>query len=227
MDRVRRNRDNKRELQKKDLKNFPLFIEIKHIGYWITNDNIHTSTNDNYCDNNSVMLSSDCLLYVYKIALRHYLLSKQIISPKDIDPQNLVPHIVVRNNKRDINNNFDEIQNEKFVITKESLSLKSNFLLLELDETRNLHMTLIFSKRIGSQCNLIEAFDEVLGYLNKYPNMIETYKELEYFGNDHTKYWYNTPDSFPFKINKPLDYIPEKKKDLNYKTSAAGTIIND
>jgi hypothetical protein len=221
----------KRELHKKKdiptkLKNFPVLVQVLHDGYWITKDNIHTSTNDNNCDNNSIMLSPDSLLYVYKLALRHYLLSKQIISPKDIDPQNLVPHIVVRKNKKDPHNNFDSIQKEKFTINEDKISIKSNFMIIELDESRDLHMTLVFSKGINKKIDLKTALDTVVSYLNDYPEMIQTYKQLKYFGEDHTLYWYNTPDSFPFKINKPVDFQQERKIEPNYILSPAGTILN-
>src|SRR5437868_15386110 len=78
----------------------PILVEITHCGFWITdNSGTHITTTNQQCDRNSVMLSHNCLLYIYKIALRHLLLSTKIITPQDIDPANLIPHVKVRNNK--------------------------------------------------------------------------------------------------------------------------------
>ncbi len=206
---------------------FPIYVELKHIGFWITTpEGIHKSTLDENCDRNSVMLSDSCLLYVYKLALRHFLLSRQVITPDEIDAANLVPHIMVRKNKTDPFSKYSRIQGEKFIITEKMLSVKSDFLLIELDEKRDLHMTLIYSKKIKNRIDLVETFKSVLQTLNQCPSMIEEYSRLEYFGLPEINYWFDTPDSYPLKIKRPLDYIPTPKEDFKIKNvSPAGSIL--
>lgn len=62
-------------------RDFPVVVEVKHSGFWMTSlSGVHMSTNEVNCKNNSVMLTPDCLLYVYKLALRHLLLSTKVIA---------------------------------------------------------------------------------------------------------------------------------------------------
>ena len=131
-----------------DRPDLPVCVRVDHDGFWITNNNgIHISSLDYNCDRNSVMLTPNSLLYIYKLAFRHLLLSMKVITSYDIDAQNLVPHIVVRKNKADTNSNYNKIQGETFIITDESLSDKTDFLIIELDRERDLHMTVCYSKK--------------------------------------------------------------------------------
>ncbi len=68
----------------------PVCLQVEYDGFWTTN-----------CNRNSVILKPNSLLYVYKLAFRHLLLSMNVITPHDIDSQNLVPHIVVRKSNTD------------------------------------------------------------------------------------------------------------------------------
>lgn len=92
----------------------PVFFQFSHQGFWITDKNgQHVPTTDKKCNRNSVMLRNDCLLYVYKLALRHFLLSIKAVQPNQIDPANLVPHTVVRKNSNDPFSKYDSISKLK------------------------------------------------------------------------------------------------------------------
>lgn len=210
----------------------PICVTVVHNGFWITtSDGIHTSTTDKTCDRNIVILNPTSMLYVYKLALRHLLLSKQIIPPAKIDNQNLVPHIVVRKDKNS-QNQYDAVQSEKFIINEKSLSVKSDFLLIELDEDRDLHMTLIYCKKIREnkeKINLIDAFKTVIRVLNAYPELTDKYRKLPYFGQSCIQYWYDVPDSFPFNIEVPVDYkhVDNKIDTNNFAITSAGSILKN
>lgn len=207
----------------------PVCVELKHRGFWITNDKgEHEPTSDETCDRNSVMFTNDCLLYVYKLALRHLLLSMQVVGPSDIDPANLIPHTVVRKNKTDPFSKFNKIQNEKFIITEEMFSAKSDFLIVELDAKRDLHSTLIYLKKIKDKVNLLEAIKTVIKVLNAYPHLIKEYSNLPYFGFSNAEYWYENPNSYPFNIAIPENYKPKPKISIKIdpkNISEAGSII--
>jgi hypothetical protein len=207
----------------------PVCVELIYPGFWITrSDGRHDFTTDEQCDRNSVMISTESLLYVYKLALRHYLLSKQLITPADIDAANLVPHVVVRKSKTDLFSYYRKINGEKFIITEDKLSAKADFLLIELDERRDLHMTLIYSKKIGRRVDLMAAFKLVLRTLNQSPQMIQEYRSLDYFGQGEIQYWYENEASFPSAIKTPPDYVPNsiRNEPQHYRLSPAGTIIS-
>lgn len=204
----------------------PVCVKLSYSGFWVTNTHgFHISVNDESCTRNSVMLNNDCLLYVYKLALRHYLLSQKIITPHDIDAQNLVPHVVVRKSPSDTQSKYKSANGEIFIIDEIALSVKNDFLLIELDVQRDLHMTLIFSKKIKNKCNLVNALRTVIGNLNEHPELIEKYSSLEYFGLAEIDYWYNTPESYPLDVNKPLDYQPLVITKIMPLVSAAGSIL--
>jgi hypothetical protein len=211
--------------------NFPICLEITHKGFWITNsEGYHESTMDQQCDRNSVMLTNECLLYVYKLALRHLLLSSQVINPSEIDAANLVPHIVVRKNKSDPFSKYNQIQCEKLIITEKMLTAKCDFLLVELDIKRDLHTTLIYSKKINKKINLIEAMKIVLSILNQYPYLIQEYSQLPYFGLNAIDYWLEIVDSYPFHPTPPHDYQPKPKKTIDmssYQLSPAGSLLGN
>lgn len=215
-------------LEIEEVHDLPLCVKLKYEGFWITNTHDkHVCFNDETCDRNSVMLTNDCLLYVYKLALRHYLLSKQIISPYDIDAQNLVPHVVIRKGKNDANSKYKSAKNEDFIITEEMITVKSDFLLVELDVKRDLHMTLIYNKKIKSKVDLLEALKIVIRNLNLYPSLIKDYANLDYFGYYEMDYWYNDINSYPLHVKKPLNYIPtEVVKTIPQNITAAGSIIS-
>ena len=219
-----------KELEKEvilnDYLNLPVCITLTYNGFWVTDNGRHISLNDESCDRNSVMLNNDCLLYVYKLALRHLLLSRQIISPYDIDAQNLVPHVVVRKSKHDTNSKYHSVKNEQFIITEDMITVKNDFLLVELDVKRDLHMTLIYNKKIKSKVNLLDAFKEVISTLNQFPQLIDAYANLDNFGYNEINYWYDTPDSYPLHVSRPIDYVPNKIiKIIPKHISAAGSIL--
>ena len=197
----------------RSMKSFPVYFEIKHKGFWITNNlGIHDSTEDDQTDRNSVMFTNDCLLYVYKLALRHLLLSLKVISPADIDPANLVPHMLVRKNKNDPFSKYKVVQNKKIVVREEMLSAKSDFLIMEIDEKQDLHSTLIYSKKINRRVNLIESIKTVIQVLNAYPDLILEYKSLPYFGQNAIEYWYDHGNKYPFNVKPPEDYKPKEQE---------------
>lgn len=209
----------------------PVCIEVVHSGFWITdNSGVHKSTLDETCDRNSIMLTSESLLYVYKVALRHYLLSLHVISPCNIDPANLIPHIKVRDNKNDSFSKYKLMQNKRYIIDVNKLSARKDFLTIELDEVKDLHCTLIYSKKIGDKIDLIAAFKTIIRLLNSFPNLIDEYKKLDYFGQMNINYWYENSDKYPFNIQLPVDYVPPEEEDDNsffdsLKLSAAGSIL--
>ena len=206
----------------------PICVEVQHDGFWITTkDGVHISTKDESCNRNSVLLRSDCLLYVYKLALRHLLLTLRVITPENIDAANLVPHVVVRKNPRDPFSKYDAIQHEQFILEESSFSSKADFLIVELDRKRDLHMTLVYAKRLGKQINLVAAFQFVVQLLNAHPHLIEQYIDLSYFGEREIRYWYKSYEDYPLNVKCPNDYIPSPppiRKQVT--TTAAGTIMS-
>lgn len=187
----------------------PIYVQVIHQGFWVTNsDGMHSSTTNRSVSRNSVMLSPRSLLYVYKLALRHLLLTLKVIVPEDIDPANLVPHIVVRKNPKDPFSKYDSIQNKTYTLEQSHLSAKTNFLILELDSRKDLHMTLIYSKKIHKRIDLKQAFLFVLQVLNKFPSLIVKYQALPYFGEREITYWYHVSKDYPFNIECPADYEP-------------------
>lgn len=212
--------------QVNDYKSLPVYVGLKHQGFWVTDINgIHVPNLDESCNRNSVMLSPDCLLYVYKIALRHLLLSMHIIQPSEIDPANLVPHVVVRKNKDDPFSKYKSIQDEDFLISEADISSKSDFIILELDKKRDLHMTLIYSKGIGKKINLVKAFINVIKLLNSQPELIELYSSLKYFGDNEIEYWYDTGSLYPNNISIPENYIKEINIPKKIHVTSAGSVI--
>lgn len=196
--------------------NFPIHIEIKHQGFWISDESgKHMSTTDQNCDRNSVMFTPDSLLYVYKLALRHMLLSMNVLAPRSIDPQNLVPHMVVRRNKSDPYSNYHNVQNKKYIITEDMITVKNDFMTVEIDSDEDLHCTLVYSKRIKEKIDLLKAFRTVVSILNEYPHLMEQYSSLPYFGQEAINYWYNTPSSFPFEIIPPEGYTATKVESVS------------
>jgi hypothetical protein len=58
-----------------------LSVRLEHLGFWLTDDEgIHHPGQDPSCSSKSVIISPSSLFYVYKLALRHYLLSQQMTS---------------------------------------------------------------------------------------------------------------------------------------------------
>lgn len=209
----------------------PILVTVIHKGFWVTEkDGTHIGVDDINCDKNSVMLANNCLLYVYKLALRHLLLSNKIITPQDIDNGNLVPHIVVRKNKHDPFSTYKSIQGNSFILKEENFSAKSDFLIAELDEKQDLHCTLIYSKKIKQRVDLIQAFKTVIKVLNYYPNLIQEYASLPYFGQAEISYWYDRTVYNPMEVKAPADYQPSVHnacKDVPKVVSAAGSILQD
>ena len=209
-----------------ECKSLPLYVKLTHKGFWVTNsDGVHQPSQDEGCNRNSIMISEDCLLYVYKLAFRHLLLSMKIVHPDEIDSANLVPHVVVRKNKDDPFSKYKSIQNEHFLIDESAISSKNDFIIVELDKKRDLHMTLIFSKGLGKKMNLVEAFTNVIKLLNYSPELIDVYTSLAYFGNKEINYWYETGNLYPNNIYIPVDYVPPVKQVHELKITNAGSII--
>lgn len=213
-----------------EIRDLPICVEVKHCGFWITNEiGLHMHTWDENCNKNSVMLTNDCLLYIYKIALRHLLLSIQAITPKDVDSANLVPHIKIRNNPTDPFSKYKMIQGKKYIISSDMVSVKNDFITIEIDKKNDLHCTLIYSKKIKERIDLLEAFKTVIKTLNQHPGLIKQYIELPYFGEECINYWYDCPNGYPFNI--PLDpkYVSKNDEpDFNkIKTTIGGSIIYD
>ena len=209
-------------------KSLPICAALTHSGFWTTDrEGNHIASSDKNCNRNSVMLSPGCLFYVYKIAFRHLLLSMKIIEPSDIDPANLVPHIVIRKNKDDPfgNMKYDQIQNEKFLISETDLSVKSDFIIMELDKKRDLHMTLIYSKGIKRKIDLVEAFGNVIKLLNRNHNLIYLYSGLNNFGAAEIDYWYETGNLYPNNVIIPDDYVKVVKETPVITVTAAGSVI--
>ncbi len=207
---------------------FPIRCEFTHLGFWVTSkDGLHEFTNDQNCIKNSVMISPKSLFYVYKIALRHLLLSMKMIEPAEIDSANLVPHVVVRKNPTDPFSKYDLIQNRQIQINVTDLSAKKDFLIMELDKKQNLHMTLIYAKGIGKRTDLIQAMINVIKLLNYQPNLIEQYKALPYFGHQYLSYWYDTGDLYPNNFIIPDDFHPHamKEAELTPVTSAGSMFV--
>jgi len=207
--------------------NLPLLVEIHHNGFWVTDSNgMHIADRNEKCDRNSIMLTPDCLLYVYKIALRHLLLSFKVIEPNDIDAANLIPHIRVRKDKNDPFSNYNKMEGRKFIVKEETISVKKDFIMIELNEKKDIHFTLIFSKGLGKKCNLLSAFKTVIQLLNVHPEMIEKYQNLDYFGEKHSIYWYEN-GHYPNNLELPDDYNPiEITENFDHiKTTKAGSII--
>lgn len=187
---------------------FPMAVTIADLGFWTTDNNgIHKPNADVSVKSNSVMFSSDCELYVCKLALRHFLLSKKIIPPF-IDPGNLVSHMVVRSDRNRGFADYSAMKGKTVTVTTSMLTAKNDFLMVELNRntTPDLHTTLIFSKGIGKKVDLIAAFETVVKILRAYPILIEQYKSLPYFGQSAIKYWHDTGDLYPFNVIQPESY---------------------
>jgi hypothetical protein len=211
--------------------NLPVKILVKHKGFWITDPSgTHTTSQNSLCDNNSVMFTNDSLLYVYKLALRHFLLTKKVIEPTDIDNANLVPHMRVRKDKNDRFSKYDLVQNKNYIIREQDISIKNDFITIEVDIKKDLHSTLIFSKGIKHKIDLLKAFKTVLSILNAFPNLIDEYSKLPYFGEAAIKYWYYESNNYPFNVTPPFDYIaPEEKSETHdtLATTVAGSIVQE
>ncbi len=208
----------------------PVAITVSHKGFWITDNEQHVATIDKNCNRNSVMLTTNCLPYIYKIAFRHLLLSLQVIDPSDIDNANLVPHIKVRRDSKDSFSHYDSIQEAQFIINENDVSIKNDFITLELDRKKDLHTTLIYSKKIKQRVDLLKAFKFIIQLLNQYPELISRYASLENFGKNVISYWYecsktNSQSQYPFNIELPLDYKPLQVEKPIFKITPGGSII--
>lgn len=204
----------------------PVGFTFNHCGYWITEDGVHKGVDDSNVDRNAVMVDTSCLLYVYKLALRHYLLSRGIIKPSDIDAQNLVPHVVVRKNKHDRFSQYQKIQGRNFIVKEADISIRSDFMLIELDKEKDLHFTLIWSKKIRTKIDLLEAFKYVLRVLNDHPEMIEQYQALNDFGIGEIEHWYETGDQYPYNLQAAKGEIKEEVNIELPERTAAGSILS-
>ncbi len=210
---------------KRDSVSLPIAVTIGHRGFWITVDGKHKSTEDKSCNRNSVMLHPMSLPYIYKIALRHLLLSMHIITPYDIDAANLVPHVKIRKDVNDAFSQYENIQGEQFVIGETEVSVKSDFITIELDTRRDLHTTLVFSKKIKQRVDLLAAFRFIIQLLNTYPELIERYSQLDNFGGFNTNFWYEN-DGYPFNVELPFGYTQVVVEKPKFVVSPGGSILN-
>jgi hypothetical protein len=224
----------------------PVVVTLSHVGYWITNkEGRHEATLDERCDRNSVMLAPDSMLYVYKIAMRHYLLSRGVLMAHDVDNAMLVPHVKVRDNK-DATSFADYVQNRQFRIavekrestipglTESHLSSKDKFLMIELDLKRDLHYTLVFAKNIKARLaeldtTLIECFKETLRILNAHPHIIKQYSARPYFGAADSARWERDAAAYPHNVAESAE-LPAAATAVAvpppaFRTSPAGSII--
>lgn len=213
---------------------FPLAILLTHNGFWITENGQHQAIPDEKCRNsNSVVLDPTCLLYIWKLALRHKLISLKVIEEADIDAPNLVPHVKIRENYNSGFAAYQEINKKIFLLSKSDFSLKKDFLTIELDRKKNWHCTMIYSKGIGKQTNgfnLMEAFEETVTLLNRSPKLIQEYSALPHFGKDALRYWVSTSDQFPNNIIPPEDWEPvvlESDTQPFPNTLPGGTIVQE
>lgn len=170
-----------------------LSVNIRHIGFWITDSGSHVAVDDIARAKNSVILDPESMLYVYKLALRHLLLSQRIIDPQDIDSQNLVPHFAIGKNKNESLNQYSLIQGKQFILGSNDIVVKNDFILLEFDRTNNLHTTLIYKRGIKQKIDLMQCFKIIVCLLNLYPHLVYEYSNLDYFGKSNAQYWYDTP----------------------------------
>lgn len=210
----------------------PVLVTVQHDGFWITDKSgAHVTTSDVKCDRNSIMLKNTSLLYVYKLALRHLLLSRKLVTVSNIDAANLVSHVKIRKDANDKFSKHESIQGQSFIIDEKSLSAKNDFLIIELSEEADLHFTMIYSKKIKSRVDLVGVFKEMITMLDKHPELIQEYSNLPYFGEAATEYWYENGDKYPFNVTPPADYIGKKLNDKlsldDYKISPAGVILRN
>lgn len=118
----------------------------------------------------------------------------------------IVPHIVVRRNKQDKFSEFKTIQGQVFDVKEADLSLKNDFLIIELDRDRELHFTVVWKKtlkRNTKNINIIEAFKTMVATLKKHPELIKQYASLPYFGEHALMYWMETAKNYPFNVCPP------------------------
>jgi len=217
--------DSKLEVKGNELK---LEVKVMHDGFWITPEmDKHVGTQDQNCDRNSVLLNPKCLLYIYKLALRHYLFTYGVISEDDMDAPNLVPHVKVRKDKRDSFSRYTSIQGRVFHLDEQSLSAKRDFLTIELDTRQDLHCTMIYAKQIGKRNDTIASFKQVVSLLHQKPNLIEQYASLPNFGQGAISYWIETVAKYPNNVVPPKDYKPQKVQiqKTATKVSLAGVIL--
>lgn len=193
--------------EKKVFTCFPLEIDVSHRGFWITTDGKHLALDDASCrTRNSVLLDSTCLLYVWKLALRHFLITQEWIDERDLDAQNLVPHIKIRPDANAGSAGYQDIK-QTFRLNESNFSAKKDFLTIELDQKRDWHFTLIYSKGLGRKHDLLEAFRQVMKVLHSNEQLIPQYSALPYFGKDAALYWSQSKSLYPHNVVPPTDFV--------------------
>jgi hypothetical protein len=202
-------------------KSLPLLVEFNHDGFWDVDEKGYRYNTDVNCDRNSVIVSKDCLFSIYKIALRHLLLSMDVIQPDDVVLPNLIPYLNVRKNKYDPNSIYDSIKKRKFLITQKNILVEQNSLSLMLDQQTDLRILLICDKNITLSVDLAEVFIKVIQLLNAHPDFIKEYAKLEDFGKNEVAYWYSTKSLYPNNIVMPKKYTIVDDR----KVSSAGSIL--
>ena len=188
---------------------FPFMLRFDHLGYWTTDDEEkHVPSQDHSCSRNSVMLRNTCLPWVLKVALRHQLASSGHFTVRNLDPQNLVPHLVVRSGPNDSASRFDSIRTDAFVVRRRDVSCKSKFLMLELGpRADDLHYTLVYYKTgVPKGLDLMAALETTIRHLTH--ERIAEYQALPDFGGGAraVAYW-SERRSYPNGITPPLDFV--------------------
>ena len=143
------------------------------------------------------------------------------------NPQNYVPHIVVRSNASGLGE-YENIQEKLFKVTEQDSSVKSNFVILELDRERDLHMTLIFAKGLSRKCDdLVYEIKQVFKMFDENMGIAKEYAALPNFGIDTVPYWFATKSEYSNNITKPYGWLetPAAKLDLSqYELGPSGVI---
>jgi len=103
---------------------------------------------------------------------------------------------------------------------------EKDFLLMELDEKKDLHMTMIYSKGIGKRVDLLEVFRQAIKLLNGDPKLIEEYSSLPYFGMEAMQYWAETRDEYPKNVVPREGWKPMKEEVVEYQTTIAGSVVD-
>jgi hypothetical protein len=222
-------------------------VEFRHLGWWLSDGDVHRALDDESCTaSNSVVLSSDCALFVGKVALRHRALADGHITLAELDPQNTVPHMQVRPDasRRSVAN-YRSLQGRRFLVDDSTITADRDLIKLEL--APKLHYTLLFAPGLASRTNLRVLLWETLALLSKRPELIQHYVKAAAsdFGKRAAAWWTfcarcrrdassSAPDNvsvpaYPDDVLPPPDWMPEEKEDTSQfdglRVSAIGLVM--
>lgn len=216
---------------------FPVYVEIRHDGFWVsTGSGEHFTTDDeNYqkkegeIGGNCVWLKSSCVLSIHKKAMIHMLSCMGLFRSGDLDPQNTVPHVMVRKpGKRNTHHkSFEEwgIDGQWVKIGEDSFTGRDDCVMVTLDAAKKIHMTLIYRTGLKRDTNPIDVYKWVLRILTAFPKLLDEYEKLELDGNV-IDYWNNTPREYPNNVGLPQAYEPPKRQQIQLPAhiNASGTV---